>query len=254
MIGTLTLTPPHSGDSAGDPAFASVASPAAGRSFLLSHLLLPALLSLPLGWLLTAGSGDALLAQWLFRWEGSAWTLKHAWLTETLLHDAGRTASTLAWLAVVGALVWAWRQPIRQHWRRPLLYLLLTVVSSVALVSGLKRSVLSDCPWDQQGLGGTRPALAWFEPRPSQWPTAHCFPAGHASAGFAWLGLYFLPGTRRQRRLRLALVLAVGTSFGVAQQLRGAHFASHDLVSAWLCWFAALAWLPLLRPLRGARP
>ncbi len=244
MISALTLMP--------HPAGAPAAAPARGRRFVSTHLLLPALLSLPLGWLLTLGSGDSLLARWVFRWEGGAWTLKHAWLTEALLHDAGRSLSTLAWLVLAGTLAWAWRQPLRQHWRRPLIYLLLTVLSSVALVSGLKRSVLSDCPWDQQGLGGARPALAWYQPRPSQWPSAHCFPAGHASAGFAWLGLYFLPGTLRQRRLRLALVLTVGTLFGVAQQLRGAHFASHDLVTAWLCWFAALVWLPLLRPAREA--
>jgi membrane-associated PAP2 superfamily phosphatase len=34
------------------------------------------------------------------------------------------------------------------------------------------------------------------------------------------------------------LVLAIGIGFvlGIAQQMRGAHFMSHTLWTAWLCW------------------
>lgn len=32
----------------------------------------------------------------------------------------------------------------------------------------------------------------------------------------------------------------LGLTFGITQQLRGAHFLSHDLWSAALCW--AIAW------------
>ena len=44
----------------------------------------------------------------------------------------------------------------------------------------------------------------------------------------------------------LALVLATGFAFGTAQLLRGAHYPSHTLWSAWLCWAicAAAAQLP----------
>jgi membrane-associated PAP2 superfamily phosphatase len=39
----------------------------------------------------------------------------------------------------------------------------------------------------------------------------------------------------------LALVLAAGFALGLAQQVRGAHFMSHTLWTAWLCWVAAWA-------------
>jgi membrane-associated PAP2 superfamily phosphatase len=39
----------------------------------------------------------------------------------------------------------------------------------------------------------------------------------------------------------LALALAAGSVLGLSQQMRGAHFMSHTLWTAWLCW--TLAWL-----------
>ena len=40
---------------------------------------------------------------------------------------------------------------------------------------------------------------------------------------------------------RIVPGLVDGTGFGVAQQLRGAHFLSHDLWTAAICWFTAVA-------------
>lgn len=68
-------------------------------------------------------------------------------------------------------------------------------------------------------------------------------------AAFAFLGLYFL---WRPYRLQLARALAlavcaVGLLFGYAQLLRGAHYPSHTLWTAWLCWTGfvlAARWLP----------
>ena len=61
---------------------------------------------------------------------------------------------------------------------------------------------------------------------------------GDASAGFAFINGYFalrhdLP---RAARLWLATALVAGFALGLAQQMRGAHFMSHTLWTAWLCW------------------
>ena len=40
-------------------------------------------------------------------------------------------------------------------------------------------------------------------------------------------------------RAWLRAALATGLLFGLAQQLRGAHFMSHTLWSAWVCWMMA---------------
>lgn len=227
----------------------AVALPVPSR-FLRDHLLLPVLaLLLALLWL-RWGQGDVWLAKWIYAAEGGHWSLRHGLITEAVLHRLGRALSLLGWLGVSAMAVLAWRRPAWRNWRRPLLYLSLSVLASVLLVGALKRSLVTDCPWDLAEFGGTRPMLAVGESRPLEWPAEHCFPAAHASTGYAWLALYFVAfGSLRWRRRALLGALGLGLAFGLGQQLRGAHFLSHDLWSAAICWSVALACTPLL----GAR-
>jgi membrane-associated PAP2 superfamily phosphatase len=45
----------------------------------------------------------------------------------------------------------------------------------------------------------------------------------------------------------LGFALGLGGVFGLAQQLRGAHFLSHDVWTLMICWLIALAlYLPML--------
>jgi membrane-associated PAP2 superfamily phosphatase len=82
-----------------------------------------------------------------------------------------------------------------------------------------------------------------------------CFPAGHSSAGFAWVSLYFFALLARPawRWRGLAVGLVAGGVFGLAQQLRGAHFLSHDLWTLATCWALSLG-LYLLVQRIAARP
>lgn len=142
-----------------------------------------------------------------------------------------------------------WRDSLTA-WRRPLGYLALSVLVSTALVAAIKAGSNMDCPWDIDGLGGSRPHLGLFETRPDALPDASCFPAGHASGGYAWMALYFFfLMTRPHLRWHgLAIGIGTGAVFGIAQQLRGAHFLSHDLWTAALCWATTLALFLWFRP------
>ncbi|MGW8423847.1 hypothetical protein ACWGXF_24280, partial [Comamonas sp. HJ-2] len=60
-------------------------------------------------------------------------------------------------------------------------------------------------------------------------------------SGYAWVGLYFffkmiIP---KYRWLGLLCGIMVGLTFGISQQLRGAHFISHDIVTILICWLIA---------------
>jgi len=123
------------------------------------------------------------------------------------------------------------------------------------LVSLLKASSDLDCPWDLARYGGARAYHGLLYAYAG--PSAHCFPAGHASAGYAWLALFFFfAATRPAWRWRgLAAGAGLGLVFGIDQQLRGAHFLSHDLFTAMICWAVALGlsrWM--LRPRDAGRP
>lgn len=216
-----------------------------------TQLALPLLGLVALSVPLIAWNLDFELAGLLWRWQGHHWLFKNAFWTETVLHRGGRTLSQLGFVCV---LVVAWRSSRRSDLRylvRPLQYLALALLLSTASVSLGKRVMSYDCPWDMQQFGGEKVSLAVFESRPADVADGHCFPAGQASAGYAWVALYFAAAaaglSRRRQRLMLLAALTAGLVLGFAQQLRGAHFLSHDLWTAAICWVVALALTPMLR-------
>lgn len=64
----------------------------------------------------------------------------------------------------------------------------------------------------------------------------HCFPGGHASTGFSLLSGFFV---FRKSHTKLAyfflfIGLVLGFIMGWGQMMRGAHFLSHNLWTAWV--------------------
>ena len=137
----------------------------------------------------------------------------------------------------------AGRKPQSRSWRRPLAALALSVLLSTVLVASLKALSSVDCPWDLVRYGGDRVYVDIFSALLAGTPHRGCFPAGHASAGYAWLALFFFFQTVRPawRWRGLTAGLMLGMVFGLSQQLRGAHFLSHDLWTSALCWLVAVA-------------
>src|SRR3546814_397850 len=113
--------------------------------------------------------------------------------------EGGKRLSVLAWLGVVACAAVAWCKPAWQSWRRPLLYLALAVLLSTSVVAWMKSWTHVDCPWDLVGFGGTRSYHDLLAALPAHVPHGHCFPAGHASAGYAWVALFFFFGRTRPR-------------------------------------------------------
>ncbi len=172
--------------------------------------------------------------------------LRENWWLGTVLHDGLRNLSILAFISLAFA-VWKPFGFLHQHARRERLQMLAGVTSSLILVSALKHISLTSCPWDLQQFGGiARHVPHWLLGVPDGGP-GRCFPSGHASSGFAYLAVA-VPGLlsateegRQSGRQFLLLVLLLGLICGVAQVLRGAHYPSHVMWTAVICWFSALA-------------
>ena len=202
----------------------------------LALLAVASILLIPLG-------GDRWLADHVYAAEGGYWALRDNFLTEHVLHTGGKTLSVLAWCAAATMALWSMLDPNRAFWRRPLSALLLSIVVSTLLVSVLKHTTGMDCPWDATIYGGSHPYFTLFQGHPPGIKPSGCFPAGQASAGYAWVALYFFLLRVRPRWSRAGLMLGIafGAVLGLAQQLRGAHYFSHDVWTRAVCWFTALA-------------
>lgn len=215
----------------------SVPSPAAPLSPRRLWALTAAALLLLMLW--DATGADLALAQLAGTEQGFA-AKANPWLTRA--HDWGRLASATAllWLLVGVAFPTG---VLRSLVRAERVWLLLVTIGAMLLVSVLKHASRSSCPWDLQAFGGFASHVSHWRWGQADGGPGRCFPAGHASAAFAFVSGYLALGNSRPAAARawLAAALAAGLAFGVVQQWRGAHFASHTLWTAWLCWTFALA-------------
>ncbi len=204
---------------------------------------------------------DFMLASFWYQLQCNSWALQHFWLTEELLHRGVRACNQ--WVIALLLLHFT-LQGIRRKYRerKKLLQpqallqatsswtvarqtahaqLLVSLILSLAGIALLKKLIPMDCPWDLQQFGGSQTFTGLFSSWPANRAPNACFPAGHASIGYAWLGLYFFCLQLYPTLARLALVCSItlGISLGLVQQLRGAHFMSHDIATAAWCWTMA---------------
>ena len=199
------------------------------------------------GALLAIVVGAALLALWdssgldltLARWFGTAngFPLRDVWLYSRLLHDDARL---LGWVIATALIVGVWLPwgPLRRIDLERRVALAVALLLSLAVVSIAKRLNHTSCPWDLAEFGGVARYVSHWRWGVTDGGSGHCFPGGHASAGFGFLALYFAWRDDAPRLARICLVaaLAAGFALGWVQQVRGAHFMSHNLWTAWLCW------------------
>ena len=183
------------------------------------------------------------------------------WFLVKVMHEGARS---LSWVLVI-ALFAAIRWPVgllRRSSPGERTQLAVTALLSALLISLIKYTSSTSCPWELQTFGGVAQHVSHWARGVRDGGSGHCFPAGHASAAFAYLGGYFVfrRSSPAAARVWLVCTLVAGLALGLSQQLRGAHYMSHTLWTAWLCWvtgFAidALAWpVAARRASRAAMP
>jgi membrane-associated PAP2 superfamily phosphatase len=204
-----------------------------GKPFSLS-LLAWTLLSLAtlLAWDLSGA--DLALAR--LAGDAKGFALRDNWFMSQIAHDG---AKKLSWLLVLGLCAGVW-WPVGPLRRLPMarrIELALAPVLAGVLISSVKAFSLTSCPWDLQAFGGAARYLSHWR-LIADGGTGHCFPGGHAANGFSMLAGYFVfrDIDRRLAQRWLGAALLAGLLLGLVQQWRGAHFMSHTLWTAWLCW------------------
>ncbi len=178
--------------------------------------------------------------------------LREHWVLAATLHGGGRVLSWALVLVLCLGVWWpfGWLRRLALSQR---LQLAVGTLAAVVIVSLVKNHNGTSCPWDLTDFGGLIPASShWLGFLVPDGGSGRCFPAGHASAGFAFVAGYFAirGADPRLARRWLAGALLAGFVLGLGQQVRGAHFMSHTLWSAALCWWVALALDALWRPLQ----
>jgi membrane-associated PAP2 superfamily phosphatase len=210
----------------------------------LSRVALPARVwALALG-LATLLAWDASgLDLWVMRQVGSAagFALRESWFTTQLIHRGGRLLSwgVMAFIVLVNlrpALLPRLGRHDRVSW-------LLITLLCLAVVSLIKRASLTSCPWDLAEFGGAAAYVSHWTFGLHDGGGGHCFPSGHASAAFAFLCGGWALGRAYPRAASawVTCVISLGVVYGLGQMLRGAHYPSHTMWTAWICWAVTVA-------------
>ena len=180
----------------------------------------------------------------LARWSGSpqGFALRQQPLFVLLSHELPRMAGAALLLALLVGVFKPWgflcRLAPGERWQ-----LWLSIAGGALAITVLKRLNHTSCPWDLAEFGGVARHVSHWLWGVRDGGAGHCFPAGHASTAFAYLAGWFVlrrSAPRVAGRWLLAALLA-GMLLGLAQQMRGAHYMSHTLWTAWICWAWGLA-------------
>lgn len=165
-----------------------------------------------------------------FPWRDNFWLYQ-------VMHEDGRALVKRLFFLNIGLLILSFVFKRLATYRAAFFYIALTTLISTGLISFLKHHTTLPCPQSLREFGGTRAWINVWKLFATDIPSGGCYPAGHASGGYAWLCLAFLfPFRSREFYLALLPGALLGLSFGLAQQLRGAHFLSHDLLTIAICW------------------
>lgn len=175
----------------------------------------------------------------LAHWYGSAqgFPLHEDWFLSKVLHTKAQQAGWVCVIALAVAIRWPFGV-LRQINRSERIALLAGILAALLVIITLKGINHTSCPWDLTEFGGRANYVSHWALRLRDGGPGQCFPGGHASTGFALIAGYFaLQHTApHAARVWLTVALVLGFGLGWVQQMRGAHFMSHNLWTGWLCW------------------
>jgi len=174
----------------------------------------------------------------------------HHWIVDRALepykfifYDGIKKLLILFAVSVLLALIFLRNNTTVITYRKGLILIVLSAIFVPLIVGGLKKATNMPCPKNEIHYGGVYPSTKVWESYPPRFKKCHkicCFPAAHASGGFALLSLFFLFRNRRNKILALVGALTVGWSMGLYKMLIGDHFLSHTVISMILAWLIVL--------------
>ena len=138
---------------------------------------------------------------------------------------------------------------IINEYKKGFLVVILSAIFVPLVVGGLKAVTNTPCPKNTVIYGGNYPEVKVLDSYPKnfhQKGKIKCWPAGHASGGFALLSLFFLFKSRKNKKRAIILAMVVGWSMGLYKMMIGDHYLSHTIVTMLLAWLIIIIIAKLL--------
>lgn len=187
---------------------------------------------------------DIFIQSYFYNFETKIWLIdKDELILKLLLYDGLKNLLILFAVGILFTLIFFRKNRIIQEYKKGLLIVLLSAIFIPLIVGSLKAITNTPCPCNIVHFGGTYPDIKVFDSYPKdfiQTSKIKCWPAGHASGGFALMALFFLFKTPSNRKKALIGGLIVGLSMGTYKMLLGDHFFSHTIITMLISWIIIL--------------
>ncbi len=154
-----------------------------------------------------------------------------------------------AFILIVNLFFFRNKQIIKEY-KKGISIVLLSAIFVPLIISGMKKNTNMPCPKNDIHYGGNMiKTTVWEKYKEPYKSMKHiaCFPAGHASGGFALLSLFFLFKTKRNKILAVIFSLIIGWSMGLYKMLIGDHFLSHTVITMITAWLIILIIVKFLK-------
>jgi len=211
------------------------------RRFYALHLGVPLVIACVLLPIFEFSDIDRTVLELVYDREHERFPWRSHWIFQGALHEWAKYAVILFAAVLVGLVIAMLRHPASKPWLRRIVYVLVSIGVGTALTVGIRDMSGSHCPCELAQFGGWASYTRLLETTFGFGKSGKCFPCGHASAGFSLVSTYFALRTPRPHLARWALVLSLTFGFviGAGRVLQGAHFPSHVLATALLCWLVS---------------
>ena len=187
---------------------------------------------------------DIKIQNYFYNFNTNSWILDRnlePW--HTVFYSGAKKALIIFGAILLLILIIFWRDKRLQEYKKGLIIVILSAIIVPLSIGFLKKTTNMPCPKNEIHYGGKMPRTSvWqkYKEPYNKMPHIACWPAGHASGGFALLSLYFLFKSKRKRRVAIIVALIVGWAMGLYKMLIGDHFFSHTVITMLIAWLLIL--------------
>ncbi len=187
---------------------------------------------------------DIRVQDYLYDFQSQKWLLSSDdKLLKLILYDGVKSLIVVLVLVSLLASAVFIKSAYVQNNKQGIVIVLLSAILIPSAVGALKAITNMPCPRDLSHYSGTYPHVSLLTSYPKSFPQAkniRCYPAGHASGGFALMSLVFFFKKKKQKVIAGVATLTLGWLMGGYKMLIGDHFFSHTVVTMLLAWLIIL--------------
>ena len=146
--------------------------------------------------------------------------------------------------------VWLALKKENYNLQKKLFFLILALILTPLTVAIMKHYSPVVCPSRLEVFGGDQvhiSPLDIFKENIFLNGSGKCFPAGHASGGFALISLFFVMNSRRSQNIALIFSLTLGSIMGLYQIAKGTHYLSDTLTTLTIALLVSLSLRKIIR-------